>query len=509
LDSRQFSEALPPVIQLRPYQQRWIDDDARFKGSVKSARIGYSYGTGIEAILDCLAHEATNWTILSAAKHQALEFIEQASKNVQAIGAVADLSQEMYADELGATDIQVQIIRFANGSRMRALPSNPRTARGYPGNAILDEFAHHEDSYAIFAAIARQVALGHKLRALSTPNGEQGKFFDLAKDFGLVDGAPAPNPLQRDDWSWHWVDAHMAIKDGCPIDLHAMRNLFKDAEMFGQEFEGVFLKSVGSYLSLELITQAEDDGATTEWPADHTAVGPLFAGIDVARDRDATILWIDEYLGDVAWSRLVLALYAMPFFADEGKPCQASILLPWVQMCTRTAMDATGLGVGLYDWLNMKVPGRVIGLNFAGTNDQGVRIKTDLATRLKGRLEKRLERLPRDPHVRQEFQAIKKEVSGGGVKFDAPRIEVDTPVAGGKKLKRYAHADRFWAKAMSALAASGAPPAAFAALPPQPDWYGSQQRGGMGKVAQQRITREREAQESPLMARSERGSLWR
>jgi phage FluMu gp28-like protein len=64
---------------------------------------------------------------------------------------------------------------------MLALPANPRTARGYPGNAILDEFGHHEDSYAIWAAVARQVALGHKLRVLSTPNGEQGKFFDLAQ----------------------------------------------------------------------------------------------------------------------------------------------------------------------------------------------------------------------------------------------------------------------------------------------------------------------------------------
>jgi hypothetical protein len=66
-------------------------------------------------------------------------------------------------------------------------------------------------------------------------------------------------------------------------------------------------------------------------------------------------------------------------------------------------MDATGLGVGLYDWMNAKVGGRVMGINFAGTNDQGVRIKTHLATTLKSRLEKRLDRLPRDPQIRQEF----------------------------------------------------------------------------------------------------------
>ncbi len=48
--------ALPAVLQLRPYQQRWIDDESRFKLAVKSARIGYSYATGLEAIFDCLQH---------------------------------------------------------------------------------------------------------------------------------------------------------------------------------------------------------------------------------------------------------------------------------------------------------------------------------------------------------------------------------------------------------------------------------------------------------------------
>ena len=45
--------------------------------------------------------------------------------------------------------------------------------------------------------------------------------------------------------------------------------------------------------------------------------------------------------------------------------------------------------------------------------------------------------------------------NGSGVTFDAPRIEVDTAVAGGPKKKRFAHADAFWAKALCDLAADG------------------------------------------------------
>jgi phage FluMu gp28-like protein len=184
-DSRRSAVKLPPVLALRPYQQRWVDDRARFKGAVKAARIGFSFGTALESVLDCIEIPNSSWTVLSASKAQSIEFVQEGvGKIKEAIGATAELYSEPFVDELGATEVQVQKARFPNGSRIQALPANPRTARGYPGNAILDEFAHHEDSYSIWAAVTRQVALGHKLRVLSTPNGEQGKFYDLAKEFG-------------------------------------------------------------------------------------------------------------------------------------------------------------------------------------------------------------------------------------------------------------------------------------------------------------------------------------
>jgi phage FluMu gp28-like protein len=481
LGSRPFSDALPPVLQLRPYQQRWIDDDSRFKGAVKSARIGFSFATAAEAVLDCIEHPGTTWTVLSHSKSGSQEFIEKgAAPIIEAMSAVAEITHELFADELGATDIQVTRTHFPNGSRILALPSNPRTARGYPGNVILDEYAHHEDSYSIWAAVSRQVALGHKMRILSTPNGEQGKFFDLAREFGVADGvAPAANPSKAGAWSWHWVDINMAIAEGCPINQAEMLDLYKgDAETYAQEFLCNFLKAIGSWLSLELIARAEDAGATMDWPSGYLPVGKLSLGIDVGRDGDRTIAWLDEEIGDVAWTRMVMRLHNVPFFTPDGEFAsndQAHLLLPWVKIADRTAMDSTGIGLGLFEFLAAKVPGRVMGLNFAGSVPKGddvpsafqtstgnVKIKTDLAVRLKRLLEQGRERIPHDLQIRQELMAVKKEYSGGAVKFDAPRIEVDTATAGGKKKKVYAHADSFWAKAMADFAAAGSPAAAFA-----------------------------------------------
>jgi len=444
---------LPPVIQLRPYQQRWIDDQSRFKLAVKSARIGFSYGTGVDHILRRLSRPGTTTTVLSAGAAQSNEFVQEAQKNIQAIGAVAVADQTKWADEISETDFTVQRIRFANGSRIMALACNPRTARGYPGDVVLDEFAHVEDSYAIWAAAFRQVALGNRLDALSTPNGEQGKFFDLADDLGLTDGvAPEPNPIKKGPWSGHWVDVFMAVAEGCPINIEEMKEGMKDPDTFNQEFRCMFLKATGAWIPPELILGAEDDGATIDWPSGYELRYPFFAGIDVARDRDQTVLWGAERIADVLWTRIVYPLHAVPF------PKQHELLAPWVKLSRRSAIDKTGMGSGLFDYLTDSAPGRLMGVSFGGTNDEGVRMKVDLAIRLKRNMERFRWRIPRDPQIRQEFQSIKREATATGVTFDSPRIEIESAVAGAKKRKMFAHADRFWAAALCDFAADSAAP---------------------------------------------------
>ena len=444
------------MIQLRPYQERWIDDKSRFKLGVKSARIGFSYATGVDHIFRRLEQPGSTTTILSASQSQSIEFVDVCKKNIQAIGAVAAVYDEKWKDDLGETDFTVQRVQFANGSRLMALAANPRTARGYPGDAVLDEYAHHQDSYAIWAAVFRQVALGNRLDALSTPNGEQGKFYDLAKDLGLTDGfAPSPNPVTKGPWSGHWIDVFAAVAEGCPIDIDEMRDGIKDEDTFAQEFLCVFLKATGAWLGLELIQQAEDAGATVDWPVGYVPRGALFAGIDVARVHDATLMWLIERIGDIRMTRMVLPLHGMTF------PKQYDVLDPWVRMCTRAAIDRTGMGVALQDLLDQTNGGRVMGISFGGTNDNGVRMKVDLAVKFKRTLEAMRFRIPYDPQIRIELQSIKRQATATGVTFDAPRIEVDSAVSGATKQKRFAHADRFWAASLAEHACDGGVEAAM------------------------------------------------
>ena len=453
---------LPAVLQMRPYQQRWIDDDTRFKCAVKSARIGFSFATGYRRVEKSMAIPGRTTTVLSASKAQSVEFVETCSKLCELMGGTAQsFPNEDFVDALGRIEAIQSRISFPNGSRIIALPANPRTARGYPGDAVLDEFAHHEDSYAIFAAVFRQVALGNSLEVLSTPNGEQGKFFDIARNLGLEMGvAPAELPVKKDGWSGHWVDVYRAVAEGCPIDIEGMRRGLNDDDTWNQEFCCVFLKSTGAWLGLDLISACEDPETNAQLihmdPGSGLVIalapgfnprGPLFAGIDVGRDRDASCLWLDEKVGDVAWTRLVAWLHGISL------PNQHRLLNPIVRMTSRSAIDKTGMGVGLYDMLEETNAGRLLGVSFGGSNDNGVRMKTDLAIRIRKRFEQMRSRIPYDPQIRTELQGIKRQATPGGVTFDAPRIEVDTAVAGGAKRKQYAHSDAFWAKALADLSA--------------------------------------------------------
>lgn len=475
--TRALASDLPPALALRPYQIRWVQDTSRFKIAVKSARIGFSFATALEAVLDCLAKPNDTWTVLSASKAQSVEFIETCHRLIELMLGTSELfREEDWYDELGRIEAIQQRITMPNGSRIIALPANPRTARGYPGNAILDEFAHHEDSYAIWAAITRQVALGHKVRVLSTPNGEQGKFYDLCRELQLIDGvAPAHNFRMFKGWSVHWIDVGMAVADGCPIDMAEMRDLIKDDEIVSQEFYCVFLKAVGAWLPPELVQSCEDPGASMQWLAGYQPRGKLFGGVDVGRSGDRTSFWLKERIGDVLWVRMVLRLHAMPF------PDQARSLDEWIKMTERTAIDTTGLGIGLYDALLEIRPShrsRVMGVNFSGSSrqrqseqererrvssvkddtgrDGAVRLKVDLAVGIKRSMEGHRERIPYDLQIRQELQAVKREVTATGVTFDAPRIEVDSGTSDGRKKKVYAHADDFWAHSLATYAAGSA-----------------------------------------------------
>ncbi len=457
---------------LRPYQKRWANDPARLALAVKSAQVGYSTASAAWAVETCLAPKAAERQLvvfLSRSEAQSLELAEKAKTWVDGYqGVVAEYFPNQRTVLGDAEVLQHKIVFPGKKSRIIALAANPDTARGYTGHVVLDEFAFHKDADAIFKAAYRQTTLGYKLKILSTPNGQQGKFYDLARRLGLENGIrPRKQPVRigpsghraieplkgqspndpitqsRNPWSGHWCDIYLAVEEGAPIDLEAVR-AGCDEETWAQEYGCQFISQASDWISAELFQQCVSSEASVKLGDRLQVTGdralspvpcplspsPLYAGWDIARNRDLSVIWISELVGDVTWARGVIELKNMPT-PDQLREARA--LLPHLG---RINIDKSGLGLAIFEALEREFPGKVEGVQFTQHTKEAMAV---LARR---RMEERKCRLPDDDRVRHAFRSVKKTANAlGQARFDA---EHDS---------RYGHADHWWAFCLAEAAA--------------------------------------------------------
>ena len=79
---------------------------------------------------------------------------------------------------------EVRVTVDGKTGRIKVLAANPRTARGFSGDLILDEFAFHEDSAAIWEAAEPIISSNPDFlcRILSTGNGRRNMFYQLISE---------------------------------------------------------------------------------------------------------------------------------------------------------------------------------------------------------------------------------------------------------------------------------------------------------------------------------------
>ena len=453
-----------PEVPLYPYQEQWVRDGARFKIAVKATQIGYSFAAALEAVLDCLEHR-TLWIVLSRGERQSLEFMQKAREHAQAMRIVSSKLETSFFEK---TDILQHEIQFPNGSRILGLPANPDTARGYTGNMILDEFAFHQQDREIWAAAFGRISRGDlKLRVISTPNGQRGKYFEIAKEAGLTEMVNQSRDRKGADTeplahargsetirSGQWCAVQPAVRQGCPIDVKTLRQAIGDEETWQQEYECVFRSDSENYIPLGLIAACEHPQASASLPPEGPASGEreCYLGYDVARVHDLAVLAVVEKVGDVFWTR---ALVEMP---NATFSVQEQTLRDFLPLCRRGAVDATGMGMQMAERLAEKFPGRVEPVLFNAARKQ------EMAIRMKRHFEERTLRIPDNRLLRKDLNAVKRTItSAGNIRFDAERTEAG-------------HADRFWALALALHAAGSGQVGAVAtgAAESERGWYAPQ-----------------------------------
>lgn len=425
-------------------------DKAQFKIGAMSRQTGKSFSTACESVVDSLDDSGTKWVCLSAGERQALEWLEKAKEWSGAF----KLAIEAETEDRAAAEALLKSaeIRFANGSRIIAIPANPSTARGYSANVILDEFAYHENPDAIWAAMfpsqtnplagtfqarvrammagedVSQIRRQLKLRVVSTFNGRDNKFFSLWE--------------RRDKigYSGHLVDIYRAVKDGLPLDIEKLKAGLDDPEIWAQEYECLPADVSAVLLSYDLLATCETQDATTTVAPEYFNSGkPYVIGIDFARRRDLSVAWTDEIVGDVTQCREVLEMRSMP------TPDQVELLRPRILNAQRVCLDYTGPGVGMGDYL-VKEFGE-----YNPTKDQFGKIelctfsnslKVDIFSKLKMAFEQKRTRIPINRLVREDLHSVQRVTTNNGtVTYRAPHTDDG-------------HADRCTAKALAERAAT-------------------------------------------------------
>jgi len=405
------------AITMLPYQQRWIDDKSRFKIANKARQIGYTFGSTYELVEACLSKPMVPWYYLSTGERQAIEAIETAQKHAAAFKAATRLIAEDFTWE--GERFKSLKLEFPNGSKMVGLPANPRTARGSSGNLVLDEFAHHRDPRGIWRAIAPLITRGFRVLALSTPNGKQGKYYELW--------------THGKRWSRHQVDIYQAKKEGLNVDIEELREFVGNDDDWAQEYCCKFLDEAHAWITYDLLDAAEDPGASLALPPSFKPEGACFLGYDVGRKRDLSVLWLKELIADVFWTRMVKVMHKAPF-RDQLDAVDA--VMPFVR---RACIDATGMGLPVSEEAQRRWGiARVEAVNFTSST------KEDMATNMRAIYEDRRVRNPYDAELRADVHSVRRVVtSAGNFRFDADRSDAG-------------HADRFWAGALALHASTAA-----------------------------------------------------
>lgn len=405
-----------PAIKLLDTQKLWLLDKSRFKLGMFARQTGKTFAATLECVDDVHEAETTGkrspWVILSRGERQAYQAMREGIyRHLHAYGiALKTLSEneiEFY-DEDNIKRRGLELI-FPKGNYIVAIPANPDTARGYSANMLFDEFAFHKDSRAIWGAAFPIITRGYKARVISTPNGKGNKFYDLAT---------------TEDGMWHRyvMDINEAVKQGAPLNVAELKAGVADDDVWAQEYMLEWVDEASAWLSYDLINAVENDNAGLP---DKYARNPVYVGVDIGLRRDLFVIWVAEMVGDVLWTREIIAKKRITF-ADMHS-LLADVMLRY--QVARCCIDQTGMGENFVEDAKRKYGSmRVEGVLFTSSS------KLVMANAGKQTFEDRRIRIPLgDDALRSDLHKLKKETSASGT----PRFVADSDGAG--------HADRAWA----------------------------------------------------------------
>ncbi len=420
------------------YQHEWLEDRSMIKIAEKSRRVGLTFAQAYEDVEDVLlkreytkGRPVTRVYFSSADESAAREYIETCAFWAELFDAGAREMGEVVLDK--DKDVKALCIEFKNGGKIYALTSNPKRFRSKGGKIVLDEFAFHKDQKGMWKAAKPAKTWGYPIRIISTHQGRQCFYYRCVEDArkGLPGWSLHSIPIQRavDEGLVDKIVGHQTTEQERVDWLATEERDCKDPDIWQEEYCCNAIDATTAYFPYDLIAAAELDDVLRE--LDETT-GDLYAGWDVARKKDLSVIWLAEKLGTVRYTRKVTEFHKTKF---EIQMNFARMLLKHPRL-RRMCIDQTGMGLPLAEKLSDEFSGKVEGVTFTGA------VKEVLAVDAHNALEDLQARIPKDDVIRESFHSIKKQVTAAGnVRFDAESTD------------KTGHADHFWAFALCEHAA--------------------------------------------------------
>lgn len=478
-------------LHLRTYQSPVFED--RHTGIIVlhwARQIGKSFTLAAWAVDRLVTRPGRLVTVLSNSRDNGAEFVAKCAEVCRLRRTAFEADNKSEGLDFSDMPLEVQIRAKNKTGRIKVLAANPRTARGFSGDLILDEFAFHEHSDAIWEAAEPILASNADFlcRIASTGNGRYNMFHHFAEpafaspdeiETDLPRGGPCLS-FSKVGFVLSRVTRTQAHWLGVPIYDPNTRQIISpesaraqafDKRAYDQNYECSFADENLTLLSHELITAAEREGVgficEQDWSSAalarlRRAVGPLYVGFDVGRKVDLSVITVIETLPGSKIVRAILRIQDMRLPEQQlrlGEICR----LPNFQ---RASIDMTGLGLGLFEYAQKQFGrSRIHGINFSSTvpatraiqlegrKHETVRVTEALALELLQAYENRRIQHPIDHRLRDDLRKPEKITSSSGrVSIAATRDEAG-------------HADHFWSLALALEAAADTSSAPFAYEP--------------------------------------------
>jgi phage FluMu gp28-like protein len=457
-------------IDLDFWQESFIQDTSKYSITLKSRRTGFSFAVGLKGLIKAMDPARFKYTRQFVSYNE-----EDAKEKIRYVEEFYDSIPRKHKKKIvSRTKTAMEFYDTGKKTTSRLISIACRPPRGRGGDIVFDEMAIYpaNKAHVIYTAGLPVISRGGCIEIGSTPLGKIGAFYSIFSERKQY------KEYTRYTIPWWFAnklctDVEQAAKLAPEMDTEERIKQFGSPDMkmqlrsmiledFQQEYECTFIDSAMSFITLDLIYAntpgmreedrpaelKEGEGESLEHDNDGIEIkvfrdaeslilgyslekhGRLYIGYDVARHRDASVIFVLGHLPD--GKKISVAEIEMKNKDYDYQKDQFRKIMKGGPPIVRAAIDRTGLGDNLCEDMQKE---------FGHTKVEGVLFNPESKELLAIGVRTGLERLDfllhNDSRFQRQIHSIKRmPTTGGHFRYDSERDDDG-------------HADSFWAWALA------------------------------------------------------------